>query len=224
MRKMALRRAAPGPYRWALPTDLWRLRSSYGLPFRFRALSWTAFASQARVHHLEASACGGLHVGARLRALRSWRSDSPHIVRAALWSPWLDSAHVKILSDAVEKLTQISASPRQAEAVLAKGSPRPWPRAVALAVRRGLQRWMTSALEQARPGDAEERMRAKLARWHLPGFPRLVAGRVLGRLRDLAGRVPPRVQAAVLGSLFNRWVTGRRFQRRYEGGCLLGCG
>ena len=147
--KWALRRAAPGPYRWALPTDLWRLRSSYGLPFRFRALSWTAFASQARVHHLEASACGGLRVGARLRALRSWRSDSPHIVRAALWSPWLDSAHVKILSDAVEKLTQISASPRQAEAVLAKGSPRPWPRAVALAVRRGLQRWMTSAMEQA---------------------------------------------------------------------------
>ena len=108
--------------------------------------------------------------------------------------------------------------------MLAKGSPRPWPRAVALAVRRGLQRWMTSALEQARPGDAEERMRAKLARWHLPGFPRLVAGRVLGRLRDLAGRVPPRVQAAVLGSLFNRWATGRRFQSRYEGGCLLGCG
>ena len=67
-------------------------------------------------------------------------------------------------------------------------------------------------------------LRHKLHRWGLPGYPRLVTERILRRLRSLGGVAQPRVQVAVLGTLFNRWPTRRRFQQPSEGHCALGCG
>jgi len=63
-----------------------------------------------------------------------------------------------------------------------------------------------------------------LARWRLPGHPGKTAQRVLRRLHDLAGVVAPRVQAALLSTVFNRWTTKRRFQQDAAEGCLLRCG
>ena len=37
-------------------------------------------------------------------------------------------------------------------------------------------------------------------------------------------QTPPRVQAANFRSLFNGWVTSRRFQQRFDGGCVFQCG
>ena len=65
-------------------------------------------------------------------------------------------------------------------------------------------------------------MRHKLTRWNLSGFPRHNARRALSNLRRLQGLVPPRVHSAVLGSLFNRWVTAKRFQQASRP-CRLGC-
>ena len=68
---------------------------------------------------------------------------------------------------------------------------------------------------------AEDRMRDRLLRWNLPGAPLRVDRRVLRRLEALRGLVPPRVSAAALSTLWNRWCTCRHFQRR--GLCVLGC-
>ena len=67
-------------------------------------------------------------------------------------------------------------------------------------------------------------MRRKLQRWGLPGFPRRSAASAARLLVQLRGSVAPRVQVAVLRTIFNGWVTGRRFQRRYEGLCCFARG
>ena len=65
-------------------------------------------------------------------------------------------------------------------------------------------------------------MRARLHRWNLPGLPLRTSRRALRRLAALRARCPPRVAAAALSTLWNRWCTARRFQR--VGNCVLGCG
>ena len=80
------------------------------------------------------------------------------------------------------------------------------------------------------------RMRAKLGRWklgdtfrHTTVFgdvrertPEWQSRRAVFLLRMLGELVPPRVQAAVFSTIWNRWTTARRFQGRAR--CLLGCG
>ena len=60
-----------------------------------------------------------------------------------------------------------------------------------------------------------------MQRWQLTGPPAIIAARVLRRLQALKPVVAPLVSAAVLSTLWNRWTTGRRFQRQDI--CVLGC-
>ena len=65
------------------------------------------------------------------------------------------------------------------------------------------------------------RMRFKLDRWNLSGFPGNTANRFLRALEVVKARMPPKVGAAVLRAAWNGWCTSRRFQQR--GRCLFGC-
>ena len=219
-----LRRVAPGPGKWVEPNDLWRLRSAYGLPFRFRCLSWTALAAQGRVSFTEAHATGGLRISSRRSHLRAVLRLSEHLGRMARWKQWMDTAYVEVLSSALEILHRRGCGPSDAQESLSDGMPRPWPQAMMRKVHSQLQRWMSRRLELPPAGWAEERLRHKLGRWKLPGFPGRNARRVLGSLQALSGAVAPRVHSAVFRSVFNGWVTERRFQRAYEGCCRFRCG
>ena len=75
-----------------------------------------------------------------------------------------------------------------------------------------------------------ERIRRKMKRWKIEGPPKesapaFVACRVERHLKQLSNLVAPRVHAAVLSTIFNRWTTARRFQRRgcISNQCWLGC-
>ena len=83
---------------------------------------------------------------------------------------------------------------------------------------------MCGQLELPPPGWAATRMRHKLSKWALPGFPERTARSVLRSLQSLRGNVAPRVQVAVLRSLFHGWVTEHRFGRNADGQCRFGCG
>ena len=222
--EIGLRRVAPGPFRWCLPLDLWQLRSSYHLSFRFRSLLWTSVAAQARVLHAEGHASGGLAVSERASSLQRHLDDSPYIVRTARMRSWYLGSHARVLMQANKTLTSINATPRDAELALANGAPRPWSAALTRTIRSGIQRWIYARLEAPAPGQPELRLRHRLRRWKLPGFPRIVTSRVLRRLRTLSKLVAPRVQAAAISTIFNRWTTRRRFQQGYENSCVLGCG
>ena len=219
-----LRRVAAGPFRWILPSDLWRLRSGYGMCFRMRSLQWVATASHARVCWSEASATGGLQISRRAASLERVFAATDYVARRARWSAWLYQAPALALQRTYAALMEQRLDPRRAELALSGGAPRPWAQQLSAQIRGGIQRWISSSLEIPPSGFVEERFRHKLQRWRLPGFPGRVARAVHRRFCLLRQAIAPRVHAAVLSSLFNRWTTRRRFQQDGEFGCLLGCG
>jgi len=104
---------------------------------------------------------------------------------------------------------------------LSGGTPHPWPRSITLHVRSETQRFIYARLLPPPNGCAEQHLR----QIHLADPPRIVADRVLRRIRYLAACVPPRVLAAVVSTIWNRWTTARGFQKRFTPACccLLGC-
>ena len=85
--------------------------------------------------------------------------------------------------------------------------------------------------------DPRERFRTKLARWLLQdttrhryvaesvrqNTPAGQAQRAHWLLHRLSSLVPPRVSAAVFSTIWNRWITTRRFQQKVIA-CRFGCG
>jgi len=84
------------------------------------------------------------------------------------------------------------------------------------------QRTVTKELGAKVSIDSKSRMRSKLDRWNLPGIPRVTASRCLEALAVLKRRSPPKIAAAFLRTLWNGWLTGRRFQMFR--GCMFRCG
>ena len=98
--------------------------------------------------------------------------------------------------------------------------PRPWTQPVAERARRSFQRAAGTLLARTDTYDAEGWTRKKLRRWGLRD--RRQAARSLMRLRELGAVVPPRVVAAVIGCIWNKWPTARRCEQRSRP-CLFGC-
>ena len=144
----ALRRVAPGPGRWILPRELWRLRSGFGFSFRFRSISWSALAAQARVAWQEAEAQGGLQIDARARAFAQAQLDGEYLGRRVRWWHWYASSSLLTLQQAVGQLSAAGHGPQEAVRDLAGAEPRPWTRATSQRVRSGLQRWLTHKQEE----------------------------------------------------------------------------
>ena len=108
---------------------------------------------------------------------------------------------------------------------MAKNSPRPWTRAIALAVRKRFQGEVYRRLHARSTFDPEARIRHKIARFDFSDRSRTQAYRGLIAFDKLRVLVPPRVVAAVFSTIWNRWTTARRFQRRDTPSniCCLGC-
>ena len=84
-----LRRAAAGPYQWAMPEDLSRLADHYGQSTNFRDLEATALAAKVQVATFENNRHGGLHVTSRARTLHRAVAASTKLGRRALWLAWI---------------------------------------------------------------------------------------------------------------------------------------
>ena len=219
----ALFKAAKGPGQWAKKQDLFLLQQSYGLPFRFRSLEHTALAAQVRVALWEDAVSGGLHVRERATELRNWMIyRSERLNRINRWDDWYKNSGIFTLEASMNHFRRAGLSPTTIIHNLTRGAPRPWPREAALHARKATQRTAYQHLLQLLGRDALGRTVHKIKRWNLTGPSVAVAARIMDRLRFLQPLVPPRVQAAVFSTLWNRWTTARRFQTRGVP-CLLGC-
>ena len=220
----ALRRLAPGPFAWCLPTDLHRLKSWYGMPKDFSDMAIRQRAAKIRVAWTEARAQGGAPLARWCSELRDLNSNSPYLVRRVRWADWHASCF------AVQVHTEVKAAARDGhtfttiEDSIAK-QPRPWTEQVNKRVRRSFQRACTELLDTTPAMHREVRLRHKLARWPVPCFPRIRAIRAAKLLDTLAKIAPPRVVAAILRTWFNGWCADRRFQARgiHNRGCIWGC-
>ena len=216
-----LRRAAPGAGGWCGTNELHRLRRSYGLAGEFKSLAATVEAAQFRVACRENSEHGGLQVRRRTRMLAEARRTTEHIDREHRWSGWYDASHCRTLQAALEKFRVAGITEQLVDETAAGIHPRPWTQATAQLIRQRFQRTAGDLMARQDQYDAERWTRRKLWRWNLRD--RRQAARSLTRLRGLGVAVPPRVVAAVLGCIWNKWPTARRSQRRGHP-CLLGCG
>ena len=223
--RQALRRAAPGPGNWATPADLWSLRESFGFPASFLNIGCSIKASQIRVATCEAESQGGLRATTRAAELDQLQSASTFTDRIALWGEWYAGSHVRVLRQAVLEFRSAGFSRTGIINDLAGSDVRPYSDKVRLRIKRGFQKQVGACLLKQMRVDPLERVRRKLARWELPGTPRIQSERVLRRLRKLNSLAPPRVAAAVFGTIWNRWTTARRFQQRASplNRCVFGC-
>jgi hypothetical protein len=224
--QQALRGAAKGPYNWAMPDDLWHLHDLYGQARAFHSLRVLSWASKVRVATWEPLTFRGKSLKQRALDLEAELSSTDFAYRKSKWSKWYAAAHANTLVQALRDLENKGIRVTDLTNKLSRGTARPWSERVQLQVKGGYQKLVSQRLLwQTRP-DAENRVRAKLERWRLPDPPAHVAQRILRRLQRVRELVPPRVGAAYFSTLWNRWTTARRFQRRGtpECTCVLGCG
>ena len=134
---------------------------------------------------------------------------------------WYDAAHCHVLNQALRRTEDMGITDEKIRNRAAGKAPRPWTEKKSEEVRRQYQRAARQLIQQQSKYDAHNWTRHKLSHW---GFrDRLSTERSLKRLQELQGAVPPRVMAAVIGLVWNKWPTARRQQRRGMP-CLLGCG
>ena len=223
----ALRKAAAGPYRWAMPEDLFRFQDVWGQAANFRDLHKTALAAKVRVATFENNAHGGLRVEARARRLRDLLSNAaigPYRNRRVIWQDRYDRNPLLVLNQAVRITTAMDCSSSRTMTLIAGDAPLPWTQPVLRRIRNRFQSVLTAKLKEAAGYNAEERMRQKLRRWNLPGRPQVITVRATRRIQLLPRLVPPRVAAAVISTVWNRWATARRLQiEGLANKCVFGC-
>lgn len=216
-----LRKAAPGVGGWCRQSELHRLSRAFGFPGEFRGIADSIEAIHLRVAVHENAQHGGLQLRRRSAALQAARLHTTHPDREFRLRAWYENAHSDILLQSVRALRARGITTIAVEDAAAGTAVRPWTPAQAVQVRRGFQK---AARRMALAGDTYDALawhRRKLERW---GFmDRRQAARSLARLKELHSLVPPRVLAAAIGCMWNRWPTSRRKQRR-GCQCLLGCG
>jgi hypothetical protein len=223
--KKMLRTAASGPGNWCVPADLWYLRELYGQTRSFGSVAQMAKAAQVRVATWEAYRTGGLRINARAAALRREINSTEYLDRLWEWGSWYKRSHLLILQAAVTNLERHGHTATSIIDDIAGDAEIPWSREVRRKTRTHFQRAVLRHIKHAEAPLAEHRLRGKLERWKLDGPPGTVSRQVLRRLQQLQGLVAPRVSACCFSTIWNRWTTKRRFQRRHctGNGCVFGC-
>ena len=193
--------------------------SCYGLPADFADAALVSIAARIRVRRCEADTTGGIRAHRCARALDRWITESPFVDRREALDDWYGASGYRVLLEAEAQFTAttgLQSADVWAE-LLARSGGDGLPGA-----RRHFQHALMRRLRDATRPIAEDRMRTRLTRWGLMGPELCLGRRAARRLHSLRELTAPRVVTAALSSLWNRWCTARRFQRR--GPCVLQCG
>ena len=236
--KQGLKKVVAGPHRWAEPEDLWRLKQCYGQSNSCKSLHHTTVAAQLRVRRWDPSCRNPtyeLDVEDLCRALSQARNE----VNRLRWASWYERSFALTLEGTthhyVNNIGPIAdLIPRPAHTKDQGHHAQPTnPKA-------HFQGNAYDKLLQAEQYHPSIRNRKKFCRWelHCPAkhpaplntacrqnTPAWQARRALASLQLLKQLTPPRVCAAALSTIWNRWCTNRRFQKRHlkTNRCLLGC-
>jgi len=159
----------------------------------------------------------------RARRLRTLLLNAPRWDRRAVWHYWYARNPFSVLHQAQLTATAMDCSPQRIMTTIAGDEQRPWPQTVLRRIRSKFQSALTKRMRELTQYDAQGRMREKLRRWDLPVWRRYAAARATRRLQSLPRLVPPRVAAAVLGTVWNEWAAARRLQIEGPANrCVLG--
>jgi hypothetical protein len=219
----ALRGMVPGPFNWCLTNDLFALATHYGQARSFPSLRHLSLSARARMVLCENSSRGGLQVHQKCIgvSLAARFSNQPP-ARQHLWGEWYDAGILQQMRDSEAQLGEYGLS-SSGLWELARGGTDPGedrdPRNKM--ARKCFQKTIRRELVKKLEVNKVARMRFKLERCNLSGFPGLTASRFLCALEVVKANLPPKVGAAVLRTAWNGWCTSRRFQQ--HGKCVFGC-
>ena len=227
----SLKKVAKGPHNWVRHIDLWTLKEAFGLKASFKNLEWNAIAAQVRVCSFDSACLPQGTLQQDCDQIRCAMNNTNESTRFA-WADWYANAFCYTLEGALAKITQdaggienLRCNRRVQPVALSKD--RTW--------RKDCQGSVYKFYVAVNAMDPVARLREKLARWQLgdktkfpvmakfvhQSTPAWQAEACWWRLRCLEQAVPPRVQAAAFGTIWNRWTTSRRFQKRDSGTCLF---
>ena len=225
----AIRRIATGPGQWIIREDAWFLAEGYGQTKSCTAIHYMAQAAKFRVAHLEKWSQAGGPLRRRVYALKLNLKLTDNVQARHRWSSWYERSHIFQLQDNLDILERQGITYSSITTEILGGrqyDPHAWDEAARDRVKANLQRCAYARIKMKGKPNFEYRLRHKLERWKLEGVEAHVAIAVHRRMNELKKLVAPRVQSAVFSTLWNRWCSPRRFQRREckENICLLGCG
>jgi len=237
--KEGLKKVISGPHCWIEPEDLWRLKECYGQSSSCKSLHHTAIAAQLRVHSLDPS-CRHPHHQLNVRDLRAALYLPRNEVNRLRWNDWYQRSFALTLEHTTNHYITRTGP---IEDFMVKPTPdnnenlhnQPTNK------NKNFQRHIYNKLLQTEPYHPSIRNRTKFTRWQLhdpikhpappnttcrQNTPAWQSRRALASLQLLQQLVPPRVCAAALSTLWNRWCTHRRYQKRFcaTNRCMLGCG
>jgi hypothetical protein len=209
----------------------------------FKSLQTMARASQLRVFALGNTECNDADWARKADNLRQLLHGSTQKRAKALWEGWYTRSFILRIDDnrrnfeqnigSIAELLETAAGTSTGSNVMLRNEK----------IRRLFQRTAYQRLLRHSEPDPEFRVRHKQERWKLTDPSRHVCMRIqdlgvrirtphwmsrkaLHNLQLLGGLVAPRVIAACFSTMWNRWVTARRFQQRADktNYCKLGCG
>jgi len=237
--RAALRIAAPGPGEWASAEDLWHLHDAYGLARSFTSLQWLAQAAQLRVYTRDPATADKRQFEHQVARTRQLLSSSDMIYTRTTWNDWFSRSFAIRLSDNYRYFCKRFGSIAE---ILGENPLTITCHDSVQHRQQSLSRIQSAAYDALLHHDdyaPEMRIRYKQERWKLCSLewhhntilsgrqatPAWQARRTLHNLHILAALVTPRVCAAVFGTIWNRWVTHRRYQQRQSptNVCVLGC-
>jgi hypothetical protein len=229
--RQALTIAAAGPGHWAVPDDLWRLQESFGLSKSFKSLRVMARSAQLRVYACDAARSKNGGFQRRAAELRNRMLAPDQLGTKKQWADWYGRSFLLRIDDNRKEFERELGPIAQLKRSIS---------ANALLAHKSFQRKAYQLILQQEAPDAELRVRGKMERWALGDPTRHVAvpltvknltpawssRKTLHNLNLLNQLVAPRVVAACFSTIWNRWTTARRFQRRshHSNACQLGCG
>ena len=160
------------------------------------------------------------------RRLQTAKDTTVHGDRLAEWVDWLKRHAATVVQTTGEAATDMGWDRNFIYRDIARVPTGPLSPANLQRGRNGLQAWLGRRLLNRDGYDVEARVRHRSVRWKFTGIARYTATRQVRNLGRLRRAVPPRVQAATISTIMNRWTTDARMRKLRPDApnrCLLGC-
>ena len=223
-----LRRMAPGPFnKWASSEDLWHLRDAFGFSISFKSLRWQTQAAQLRVYMCDPATEDKEQLQRTINDTRQLIACPEEPFTKAVWQDWIGRSFVLQLDDNRRQFTSTICSVQQVMETAGRYGRSATASSTSETSKAFFQNAAYQEICSHQEYDPESRTRAKQQRWRLNkvqlahisldarrSTPAWQAQKTLHNLHLLGSLTAPRVWAAAFSTLWNRWVTARRTDRR----------
>ena len=150
-------------------------------------------------------------------------NNTIHLTRSAKQADW----HRNHMATTVHKHTQEMRKQHGIDRTsirqdLTKAAPLPLNREDHLRWKNKTQNHIHTILRKSSPYNTTEKLRARLHKWRLPGFPRIHTERCRNNLNLVMSHLAPRIGLTCWRTIYRRWTTAGRMGNKGHH-CLMGC-